>query len=134
MLGSVNHYTPQRSRDCSGPIPVPTSFCRQPYVEKGYTHAPRQSPTESTPLDSLGRRHHDVSRQTIYPADAHVLRPVRLTLRLNRRRREWPLRRLGAGSVTPNWKGALRQGAGGARTRLSLRPPALSAETNAAKG
>src|SRR6266568_5925860 len=89
---------------------------------------------EPLPLDSLIRRHHDVSRQAIWPADSGLLRHVRLTVWFDRRRRERPLRRLGAGSITPDWKGALREGAGGARTRLSLGAVALPAETNPAKG
>src|SRR5579859_3974454 len=85
-------------------------------------------------VDSLVRRHHDVIRQAIWPADSGVLRHVRLTVWLDRRRRERPLRRLGAGSITPDWQGNLREGAGGAGTRLSPGPLALSAETNQAKG
>ena len=66
--------------------------------------------------------------------DSGLLRNVRLTVWLDRRCRERPLRRPGAGSITSYWQGALREGAGGAGTRLSLGPVALSTETNAAKG
>ncbi|HBY97357.1 MAG TPA: hypothetical protein DEP84_26020 [Chloroflexi bacterium] len=47
------------------------------------------------------RKHRGVSRQAIWRADSGLLRSVRLTVRLDCRCRERPLRHLGAGSVTP---------------------------------